>query len=124
MRGKKELEMKNLFVELALALSLTLAAFSVPIAAEPRVVEVTAKRFEFSPSLITVKKGEPVTLRLKSLDVTHGFFQKALGIDLEIEPGKVTDFTLTPKAEGRFVTICDHFCGSGHGNMRMTIVVE
>jgi cytochrome c oxidase subunit 2 len=92
--------------------------------AEPRVVEITAKRFEFSPAEIVLKVGEPVTLRLRSLDVTHGFFQRALGIDLEIEPGKVTDLTITPREAGRFLTICDHFCGSGHGNMKMVLVVQ
>ncbi len=35
-----------------------------------------------------------------------------------------TDVVLTPQTAGRFTTICDHFCGSGHGNMKMTIVVE
>ncbi len=107
-----------------LALAALVTAVAPARGADPRVVEITAKRFEFSPAFITLKKGEPVTLKLKSLDVTHGFFQKALGIDLEIEPGKVTEMTLTPQAEGRYVTICDHFCGSGHGNMKLTIVVE
>jgi cytochrome c oxidase subunit 2 len=92
--------------------------------AEPRVVEITAKRFEFSPAEIVLEAGEPVTLRLRTLDVTHGFFQRALGIDLEIEPGKVTDLTITPREAGRFLTICDHFCGSGHGNMKMVFVVR
>jgi cytochrome c oxidase subunit 2 len=93
-------------------------------AGEPRVVEITAKRFEFSPAEIVLKVDEPVTLRLRSLDVTHGFFQRALGIDLEIQPGKVTDLTITPRKAGKFLTICDHFCGSGHGNMKMLFVVQ
>ena len=32
----------------------------------PKVIEITAKKFEFSPSEITLKKGEPVILRLTS----------------------------------------------------------
>ncbi len=32
--------------------------------------------------------------------------------------------TITPSAAGRFVVICDHFCGSCHGNMKMVINVE
>jgi len=31
---------------------------------------------------------------------------------------------ITPPIAGTFTTICDIFCGSGHGNMKMTIVVE
>jgi cytochrome c oxidase subunit 2 len=92
--------------------------------AEPRVVEITARRFEFTPAEVVLRRDEPVTLRLRSLDVTHGFFQRSLGIDLDIEPGKVAEVTVTPRVAGRFLTICDHFCGSGHGNMKMVFVVE
>ncbi len=93
-------------------------------AGEARVVEVTAKRFEFNPREVVLKRGEKVTLRLTSKDVTHGFYQKALGIDATIEAGKTTEVTLTPEKAGRYLTICDHFCGSGHGGMNMAIVVE
>jgi cytochrome c oxidase subunit 2 len=99
-------------------------ASAAAAAADPRVVEITARRFEFSPAEVVLRKDEPVTLRLRSLDVTHGFFQRSLGIDLEIEPGKVTEVTITPRSAGRYVTICDHFCGSGHGNMKMSFVVQ
>jgi cytochrome c oxidase subunit 2 len=90
----------------------------------PRVIEITAKRFGFTPNQITLKKGETVKLRLTSEDVTHGFFMRALKIDEEIDPGKTTEITLTPQTTGTFVTICDHFCGVDHGNMNMKIVVE
>ncbi len=105
-------------------LSLSLSAVALVRADDPKVVEIEAKRFQFTPSEITLQKDQPVVLRLHSLDVTHGFYQKALGIDASIEPGKTTDVTLTPHQAGKFVTICDHFCGTGHGNMKMTITVE
>ena len=81
-------------------------------AEEARVVDIAAKRFEFSPREVVLRRGEKVTLRLRSGDVTHGFYQKALGIDTTIERGKTTEVTLTPEKAGRFLTICDHFCGS------------
>lgn len=90
----------------------------------PRVVEITAKRFAFSPDHIVLKKGEPVILRLKSEDVTHGFFLRSLKLDEEIAPGNSTDVMVTPQTAGTFTTICDHFCGANHGNMKMTITVE
>jgi len=90
----------------------------------PRVIEITAKRFGFTPNQITLKKGETVKLRLTSEDVTHGFFLRPLKIDEEIVPGKTTELTLRPETAGTFTTICDHFCGVNHGNMKMTIVVE
>ena len=91
---------------------------------EPRVIDITAKRFTFIPDQITIKKGETVKLELKSEDVTHGFFMRALKIDELIEPGKTTEVTLTPQTAGTYTTICDHFCGVNHGSMKMTIVVE
>jgi cytochrome c oxidase subunit II len=93
-------------------------------ASGPRVIEITAKRFQFTPNVVTIKKGETVKLRLHSEDVTHGFFMRALKIDEEVEPGQTTEVTITPDAAGKFLTICDHFCGANHGNMNLTIVVE
>ncbi|HZQ23261.1 MAG TPA: cupredoxin domain-containing protein [Terriglobales bacterium] len=91
---------------------------------EVRVVEITAKRFEFSPSQITLKKGETVKLRLNSQDVHHGFFLRPLKLDEEIAPGETHEVTVTPQTAGTFTIICDHFCGANHGNMKMTVVVE
>lgn len=111
----------------ALALALILAFTGSPkVKADDtgHVIEITAKRFAFTPASITLKKGERVTLRLHSDDVTHGFFMRALKIDEVIEPGQTKDVVLTPQTAGTFTTICDHFCGVNHGNMNMTIVVE
>jgi cytochrome c oxidase subunit 2 len=120
--------MKNWRWLVLLLFLLTMSAltprFRAAGAENPRVVTITAKRFEFSPNQITLKRGETVKLQLKTEDVTHGFFMKALGIDSDITPGETTELTLTPQIAGKFTTICDHFCGAGHGNMKMTIVVE
>src|SRR5215472_11330997 len=89
-----------------------------------RVIEIHAKRFGFTPDQITLKKGETVKIRLVSEDVTHGFFLRPLKIDEEVSPGQPTDILLTPEQTGTFTTICDHFCGVNHGNMKMTIVVS
>jgi len=91
---------------------------------EPRVIVITAKRFEFSPSQITLAKGETVKLQIRSEDVTHGLFVRPLGIDTEIVPGRITELTVTPETAGTYRAICDHFCGAGHGGMKMTIVVR
>jgi cytochrome c oxidase subunit 2 len=108
----------------ALAAGIGLAVDGVRAAEEPKVIAITAKRFEFSPKEITLTLGETVKLQLTTQDVTHGFFAKALGIDEVIVPGKTTEVVVTPRAPGRYTTICDHFCGAGHGGMKMTIVVE
>ncbi len=91
---------------------------------EPKTIAITAHRYAFEPAQITLKKGEPVVLKLNSADVVHGFYLKPLKIDEIIEPGKTTEVKVTPQVAGTFTTICDHFCGVNHGNMKMTIVVE
>ncbi len=89
----------------------------------PKTITIIAHRFAFEPNQISLKKGEPVVLQLTTADVTHGFYLKPLRIDEVIEPGKTTTVHVTPQTAGTFTTICDHFCGANHGNMKMTIVV-
>ncbi len=112
----------RLLAVLALATALSFTVHST--AETPKVINITAKRFGFSPNQVILKKGETVTLHLTSEDVTHGFFMRALKIDEIIDPEKPTDVTITPQTAGTFTTICDHFCGANHGNMNMKIVVE
>jgi len=88
-----------------------------------KVIEITAKKYDFSPSQITLKKGEPVILRLLSSDRVHGFMSRPLKIDTDISPGKATDVAITPATAGNFTVICDHYCGTGHGNMKMKVAV-
>jgi cytochrome c oxidase subunit 2 len=92
-------------------------------AVNPKVIEITAKRFQFTPSEITLKRGEPVILRLTSTDRVHGFMSKLFKIDTDIPPDKTTDVTVTPATAGDFAIICDHYCGTGHGNMKMKVTV-
>jgi cytochrome c oxidase subunit II len=118
-------KVRNRYVSLALlTLAMAFSTSSFVRADEPvRTIDITAKRFEFAPNQITLKKGETVKLRLTSADVMHGFFQRAFKIDEMIEPGKTTEVTITPQVAGTFTTICDHFCGVNHGSMKMTFVV-
>jgi cytochrome c oxidase subunit 2 len=91
--------------------------------ASSQKIEIVAKRFAFLPGQITVKKGQPVTLVLRTQDVTHGLAIKELGIKAEIPKGHDTEVTFTPDEAGTFEGKCSHFCGSGHGSMKFTVVV-
>jgi cytochrome c oxidase subunit 2 len=112
---------------IASLLTLLLAA-ATAVVAQPetpaRVVEISAKKFEFTPNVVTLKKDEPVTIHFTSTDRAHGLLVKAFKIDLDADLGKPADVTVTPHEAGTFAAICDHYCGSGHGNMKMTFVVE
>jgi cytochrome c oxidase subunit 2 len=91
----------------------------------PRRIEVTAKRFDFTPGEITLKKGEPVVLVLKSLDVPHGIRFRELNIETKANKGQSSELAFTPDKVGTFVGHCAVFCGAGHGGMTLTLhVVE
>ena len=103
---------------------LSFSASRAKAAGDPRVIPIAAKRFEFLPHELKLKKGETVTLHLTSEDVQHGFFNRKLKIDADIPAGQSADVTITPQQEGKFLIICDHFCGEFHGNMHMSVEVE
>lgn len=88
------------------------------------IIKVTAKQFEFSPSVIRLKKDVPVTLELTSLDAAHGFNCPGLGIREDIYFGKTTKVRIEPRKTGVFPFHCDIFCGEGHDDMTGKIIVE
>lgn len=89
----------------------------------PRVIEVHARRYAFTPSAISVKKGQPVELKLFSDDVAHSLMVKDLGINQVVTRNKPADVTFTPSRAGMFSGKCGRFCGEGHGRMLFTIQV-
>lgn len=89
-----------------------------------QVIKITAKKFEYAPNIITLKKGVPVVLEFTSLDRLHGFTCPSLGIRSDVYPGKVTKVEFVPEKAGEFPFHCDNFCGTGHDKMTGKIVVE
>ena len=87
------------------------------------VIKITAKKFEYSPNSIKIKKGIPVILELTSLDTRHGFNCPKLGVRTNIEPGKVNRVQILAQKAGVYVFYCDVFCGSGHEEMTGKIIV-
>jgi cytochrome c oxidase subunit II len=105
---------------------LTTTAFSTTdtgAAAAPRRIEITAKRFTFDPGEITLKKGEPVVLVVKSADVGHGIRIRELNLDVSVRAGGTAEVQFTPAKTGDFVGHCSVFCGSGHGGMAIKLHV-
>ena len=89
----------------------------------PRRIEITAKQFQFEPSEITVKKGQPVVLVIKSADVAHGLRFRELNLNVKVDKGGTAELPFTPDKTGDFVGHCSVFCGSGHGGMTLTMHV-
>ncbi len=94
------------------------------MADDETVIHITAKKFEFSPHALTLKKGVPVVLEVTALDRVHGFNLPEFGVRTDVVPGKVTRIRFTPDKTGEFVFFCDVFCGDGHEEMSGTLTVK
>jgi len=106
-----------------LACFLTITATQA-MAADELVIHITAKKFEFTPSTLTLKKGVPVVLELTALDRVHGFNLPDFGVRSDVVPGKVTRIHFTPDKTGEFVFFCDVFCGEHHEEMSGVLTVK
>ncbi len=98
----------------------------VPATVPPAVKKfsITAQNWSFSPSTITVNKGDKVELSIKSVDVNHGFFLSAFNVNKQLKPGETVTASFTADKAGSFSFVCSVFCGSGHASMSGTLIVK
>jgi cytochrome c oxidase subunit 2 len=91
-----------------------------------QVIRITAERFTFTPSRVTVKRGTTVEFRLRSEDTNHGFHILGSDANVIIPKRGRGEATLVFVADtpGRYTFECSKLCGAGHAFMRGTITVE
>jgi len=70
-------------------------------------LKIEAKRFDFLPNEIKVKKGDRIRLTLTSVDVNHTFTMPAYDIDEELLVGEDVEIELVADKEGQFTFYCD-----------------
>ncbi len=91
-----------------------------PPAALPTQFTINAKKWLFSPTRITVKKGEKITLTIKPQDLDFTFAIPNLGISKAVAGQTTVEFT--PTRMGSFQFICSS-CEDWRG-MTGTLVVQ
>ena len=108
----------------ALSLSLLSSAYGATLENKsahgkiaPRIINIKAKRFQYTPNQIVVQKGELVTILMESLDVTHGFYLDGYGINIKARPGLIGKATFVADKAGRFTFRCSETCGEFHPYM-------
>lgn len=91
---------------------------------ETKTFNVTAKKWEFSPSTITVNEGDVVVMHVTSVDVDHGIAITAFGVNETLKPGVTKTIQFVADKKGTYSFFCSVFCGSGHSSMAGTLIVK
>lgn len=81
------------------------------------MLSINAKRFQFTPDIIRVKKGQKVNIIINNIDTTHGMNIP----DFNVAGNDSVQFTADKT--GEFIFRCNTFCGDGHGAMQGKIIV-
>ncbi|MFZ6646981.1 cupredoxin domain-containing protein [Undibacterium sp. TJN25] len=89
----------------------------------PKTIRISAKKFQFIPAEVKLKRGEEVILELSTQDVLMGFSLPDFKTRADLVPGKTQTLRITPDKTGEFVFLCDVFCGSGHEDMSGKLIV-
>lgn len=127
-----------------LGLALTICASPRSLCAQEQnvqVIEVTAKKYEFSPSPIRVKVGTKVQLKITAIDHDHGFTVTTVpeggkkgdkpGLVfsspqecVQLKKGQTTTVEFRAEKPGTYPFHCCHVCGIHHKSMKSEIIVE
>lgn len=86
---------------------------------------VVAYAFGFLPRAdLVVPVDTPIHFKVASIDVVHGFtIPGRTNVNLEVLPGHVSEVTQTFRKPGRYLILCNEYCGSGHHFMTSHIRV-
>jgi cytochrome c oxidase subunit 2 len=106
-----------------------------------QVIEITAKKYEYSVSPVHVKAGTKVQLKITATDHDHGFKigtvpdgampKDASGLIFtsaqdcwQLKKGETTTIEFSAQTPGTYTFKCCHTCGLGHKGMKGQIIVE
>jgi cytochrome c oxidase subunit 2 len=87
-------------------------------------IKITAKKYEFDPSTIRVKKGDHVRLLVTALDRDHGLKLATFNVEKKLPKGEEVVIEFTADQAGTFPFQCSVFCGLGHKRMKGELIVE
>jgi cytochrome c oxidase subunit 2 len=80
-------------------------------------VRLIAAQFAFVPRCIPVPQGRPVTIRITTPDVVHGFIIAGTNANTMVVPGYVSELHTVFNDAGDHIMPCHEFCGLGHSEM-------
>ncbi|HUY81113.1 MAG TPA: hypothetical protein VMU92_05265 [Acidobacteriaceae bacterium] len=96
------------------------AAAGNPLGIDPRDAN---GRDDVVSSVLVLPAGREVELRLRSLDVMHGFFIPGMRLKEDAIPGMTLHVHFTPEKVGTYPILCSQVCGLGHDRMQARLMV-
>ena len=87
-------------------------------------VVMTLQIFSFNPGNIEVPAGSTVHFILTSKDVVHGFEVAGTNLNAMVVPGHIQKITQKFEKPGKYLVLCNEYCGAGHQMMSTTITVK
>ena len=95
-------------------------------------IDVSAMQFawifnypnEIATAELHVPAGKKIRLNMTAVDVLHAFWVPQLRIKQDVIPGRETFLEFTPRVVGEYPVVCAELCGSYHGGMRTTMVID
>jgi heme/copper-type cytochrome/quinol oxidase subunit 2 len=126
---------------LALAMFVFLSRSVWPQSQDVQVIQITAKKYEYSLSPVHMKVGAKVQLKITAIDHDHGFKIAAVpdgaipngtaGLIFtsaqdcwQLKKGETTTIEFLAQTSGTYTFKCCHTCGLGHRGMKGQIIVE
>lgn len=107
---------------------------------QERSFNIEARQYAYKPEVIRVNKGDKVTLKLTSKDVTHGFYLEGYDIEAKIRaqypyfwfrrPSENKDYeqvdqlSFIAQKPGKFRYRCSTTCGTFHPFMQGELIVN
>lgn len=106
----------------------------LPGSAPPRV-EVAARQWAWTfrypdqgggstENVLHVSAGTPVDLVISSEDVIHSFWVPQLAGKMDAVPGRENRLRIQADVPGRYLGLCNEFCGQGHAAMRFDVIAH
>jgi cytochrome c oxidase subunit 2 len=99
----------------------------VPPTGDVKQFALTARQWEFNQTRIDVNAGDTVIINVTGLDdglgTGHGFAISEFNVNQVIRSGETRTIQFVASRSGTFTFFCSVPCGSGHNDMRGTLVV-
>ncbi|CAM3368787.1 cytochrome c oxidase subunit II [Hydrogenibacillus schlegelii] len=87
-------------------------------------VYLVGQAFSYAPNRIEVPVGKPVTFHAVTKDVVHSFTIVGTTVNMMLIPGYANEATYTFKAPGRYLVLCNEYCGVGHQFMQAEVIAQ